>query len=138
MIKKRFVSVCLVLIMAMSLGLSSQVFASELGEQYSFYNMNESGSTNWKYKSMTSVVYVHPTYGPSMNYTVMGASSNNSSNSGSIESSTYLIQPGAYMGIPNTVREHGKSYARLFYSRSGNKAQVYSGGYWSPDYASVS
>lgn len=132
MIKRRFVSVCLVCVMAMSLGLSSQVLANSSLTPYSFYNMNESGVTSWTQKDTTNKVYVNPTYGPSMNYTVMGSKVGGTSN-GSIESGTHLIHQGTLAGITNNVKEHNNKYARLFYSRSGSQAQVYSGGYWSPD-----
>ena len=100
--------------------------------QYSYYNMDISGNTAWRDKfSIYTDVYVNPTEGPALIYTVQGA--NSSSASAGVNRSTPIqISAGEKRGISNDFIRSGEVYARLNLQRTVT-GQVYTKGWWNPD-----
>ena len=100
--------------------------------QYSYYNMNTSGNTAWRDKfSIYTDVYVNPTEGPTLIYTVQGANSSSSS-TGVNRSTPIQISAGEKRGISNDFIQSLEVYARLNLQRTV-AGQVYTKGWWNPD-----
>ncbi len=112
-------------------GVSSSVCAANVTDtNYSFYNINADGYTDPRSKENTTKVYVHPTSGPTLNYTVQGSTAPNGSWNN--RSNTHSIPAGTYASITNYVRESGETWARLHLQRT-TTAYEWTYGVWSPD-----
>lgn len=97
---------------------------------FSFDNSNSSGNSGWRDKNDTTKVYVYPTAGPKIYYTVYGRS--NKSSSGVNRSSKVAIPQGVQGSITNYVKESKDIQARLKFNRI-TTAKVTTSGVWSPD-----
>ncbi|MBR6666434.1 MAG: hypothetical protein IKL22_12055 [Lachnospiraceae bacterium] len=100
--------------------------------QYSYYNMDSVGNTVWRDKfSIETKVYVNPTEGPALIYTVQGGASKNAT-TGNNRSTPMQISSGEKIGITNDFILSGEIYARLYLQRTVT-GQVYTRGLWNPD-----
>lgn len=128
---KRIVSAMLVA-MVLCTGMFSSVFAGNIEDKdYEFHSTNVSGNTQWEYKDNTTKVYVYPSSGPELYFTVRGATDRYGANEINA-SGTHRISNGTQGSITNSVREKGKSWARLHMQRT-TYANTMSYGVWSPD-----
>lgn len=101
-------------------------------EKFSFSNKNsKNGYSNFRRKYNQTKVYVFPTVGPKLKYTVQGADSASGANT-TDRSNTHAIPLGVEASITNMVNENRNTYARLRMRRTIS-AQVDSIGWWSPD-----
>lgn len=128
---KKIVSTMLVA-MVLCTGMFSSVFAGNVrDESYTFHNTNTSGNSTWREKTDSTKVYVYPTSGPELEYTVQGA--NDGYGNGSINvSGTHRISNGVQGSITNNVYERGKPWARIHFTRT-TYANTNTYGVWSPD-----
>lgn len=102
--------------------------ANTSNSQYMFYNINVNGNTSSRNKYNNSKVYVYPTSGPELRYTVQGYNNHIWNN----RSGTFQLKNNVKASITNFVYEHDESKARLKYTTT-QKAYVFTYGYWSPD-----
>ena len=101
------------------------------GKQGATQNTNTRGTTDGRPKNDTTKVYVHPTSGPALTYSVRGA--NNANGDGAIVvSGSFTIYNGTQASITNRVYEEGKPYAQLHFERTVY-ADAWTYGVWSPD-----
>ena len=101
-------------------------------EKFSFSNKNsKNGYSNFRRKYNKTKVYVFPTVGPKLEYTVQGANSEKGANVVD-RSDSHVIPLGVEASITNMVNERKNTYARLR-MRITVSAQVDSIGWWSPD-----
>ncbi len=101
-------------------------------EKFSFSNTNsKNGYCGFRRKYNQTKVYVFPTVGPKLKYTVQGADSASGANT-TDRSNTHAIPLGVEASITNMVNENRNTYARLRMRRTIS-AQVDSIGWWSPD-----
>ncbi len=101
-------------------------------EKLSFSNTNsKNGYCGFRRKYNQTKVYVFPTVGPKLKYTVQGADSASGANT-TDRSNTHAIPLGVEASITNMVNENRNTYARLRMRRTIS-AQVDSIGWWSPD-----
>lgn len=99
---------------------------------FSFSNNNSGyGYSKYRRKYNKTKVYVYPTVGPALSYTVMGSHSSKGTNP-IVKSDSHTIPLGIEASITNMVNEKGYAYAGLRMRRS-IKAQTDSKGWWSPD-----
>jgi hypothetical protein len=98
--------------------------------QYYFDNTGSTGATTGRVKYTTTKVYVYPTLGPKIKYTVQGSTSKTGTYVGC--SNTHGIAVGVQASITNYVSENGYYYARLYMTRY-NYASATTTGAWSPD-----
>lgn len=104
---------------------------------YSFNNYNSVGYSVWRIKYNSSKVYVYPTYGPMIKYTVQGTTAvlnmeKRDDVTISNVSSQVSIPLGVQASITNWANEGGYMSVRLEF-RPINRVNVDTGGYWSPD-----
>ena len=101
-------------------------------ELFTFSNNNSGyGYSSYRRKYNKTKVYVYPTVGPKLSYTVMGSHSSKGTNP-IVKSDTHIIPLGIEASITNMVNEKGYAYAGLRMHRTV-KAQTDSKGWWSPD-----
>ena len=100
---------------------------------YQFNNTASTGYTTYRAKNDNSKVYVHPTSGMTLYYSVYGAY--NTSGSGeALCSSKVFVPVGTTAKITNSVYENGYSFAKLKFERiSGSPVNINTTGIWSPD-----
>lgn len=130
--RTKIVSALMVMTMVFSIafGVAMPVMAGNTENRpFSFNNTSATGYSSWRDKNDTTKVYVFPTYGPKLQYTVQSKTS-----SGTVvnRSNTVAIPLNIQGSITNTVREKGGTVARLKFKRL-TYAQTYTGGKWSPD-----
>lgn len=106
--------------------------ASDDKYSYSFYNMNQSANTAAKDKYTSKKVYIHPTSGPMLKYTVQGYDGTEWEN----RSSTHKVQNGVQASFTNFVYENHEPKARVHLKRT-TQAYTNSNGYWNPDPSKV-
>lgn len=104
---------------------------------YSFNNYNSSACSVWRVKYNSTKVYIYPTYGPAVNYTVQGTTAvldmvRDDSVSYSNVSSVVRIPLGVQGSVTNWANEGGYKSVRLKFTPV-NMVNVDTGGYWSPD-----
>lgn len=95
---------------------------------YSFNNYNSEGYSTWRNKEDASKVYIHPTSGPAIFYTVQGK------RSGTIivASNKHKIYVNTYDSMSNLVNENKCQNARLKFDVD-TVSPVDTIGVWSPD-----
>ena len=122
----------LLVVTTVCLGMFSSAFAGNTQDtNYQFHNTNTRGTTDGRPKNDTTKVYVHPTSGPALTYSVRGA--NNADGDGVIVvSGSFTIYNGTQASITNRVYEEGKPYAQLHFERTVY-ADAWTYGVWSPD-----
>ena len=99
-------------------------------EEYSFNNSSAQGVGTFRNKKNSSTVFVHPTSGPKIFYTVQGKTAVGLD---IVECSNIVAIPLNVKGsIVNHVRKDGCDKARLSYQRI-TTGYVYTKGMWSPD-----
>ncbi len=109
-------------------GFFSTVNADDDVFSYSFYNGNSQGNTAEKNKISAQRVYIHPTEGPSLKYTVQGKHNGIWTN----RSSSYVISNGTKASFTNSVFGHGDSKVRVKYVRT-QTASTFTYGFWNPE-----
>ena len=97
----------------------------------SYSNTDNELYSSYRRKYNKTKVYVYPTVGPKLSYTVMGSHSSKGTNP-IVKSDTHIIPLGIEASITNMVNEKGYAYAGLRMHRTV-KAQTDSKGWWSPD-----
>jgi len=111
-------------------GFSSYVRANddEDGYAYSFYNANKQGHSCIAYKTTPGTVYIHPTSGPALKYTVQG----NNGSTWNSRSNTHTIYAGTKASFVNSLNSHNETECRIQYKRTG-LAYTTTYGYWNPN-----
>ncbi|MDE6626561.1 MAG: hypothetical protein K2K56_09360 [Lachnospiraceae bacterium] len=104
--------------------------ANTADRAFSFDNRNSSGYSTWRDKNNATKVYVYPTAGPKIYYTVYGRKDTVSS--GNKRSNKVAIPLGVQGSITNQVNENSGIQACLKYDRI-TTAYVATSGVWSPD-----
>ena len=114
------------------LGMFSSAFAGNtLDTDYEFHNTNTRGTTEGRAKTDTTKVYVHPTSGPALTYSVRGA--NNRYGDGAVVlSGSFTIYNGRYASSTSNLYERGEPFAQLHFERTVY-ANEWTHGVWSPD-----
>lgn len=95
---------------------------------FNYYNMIEQSDTGWQRKLNSTDVYINPTSGPALYYTVKGKKLNNETN---YRSGRVRITNGAQAGVANDAYENGDSDVCLHMERT-TSGQVYTSGVWNP------
>ncbi len=136
-IKIFILSLAVLFIAALSTaGLLNNVYAEgNTGDSlYTFNNTGTSSYTDYRRKKNDTKVYVHPTNGFTLYYTVQGWSDIIYHVSGINASDKCAIPIGEYASITNYVYENGLLYARLHLERYVNySVNTTTTGLWSPD-----
>ena len=129
--KEKSIVVLFTLVLAISglIGFSTFVSAGNTTDtSYQFYNTNSVGHTEGRLKENSTKVYIHPTSGPALRYTVPGF--------GGIEwtdrSNSHVVYNDTKASFTNYVYENNEAYARLTMERT-QTAYQYTYGVWSPD-----
>lgn len=97
---------------------------------YSFYNGSKQGNTGIDEKATKRRVYVHPTSGPALKYTVQGHNEGSGWNN---RSTPKIVYCGSEAKIYNQVYQNNETYVRVHFVRTLT-AYTYTRGYWNPDY----
>lgn len=130
--KNKLMSLMLVgmFVVAAAFGTGITSYASTIDKEYSFNNSSGVGHSVWREKDSATKVYVYPTSGPKIYYTVQGAVTTRTQ--ANTRSGKFAIPQGRQSSVTNYVYENHEGYARLRYEaiRSEN---VYTKGKWSPD-----
>lgn len=129
--RTKIVSALMVMMMVFSVafGVAMPVMAGNTEDHpFSFNNISTTGHSDWRDKNDTTKVYVYPTYGPKIQYTVQAKVGDDGVNRSNIVAIPLNVQGS----ITNQVREKGGTVARLKFTRL-TYAQTYTGGKWSPD-----
>ena len=129
--KTKLLSALLSISIALSgvVGVASYVQADNNEYSYSFYNTEPSDHTTPRSKTTDRSVYVYAKSGPTLKYTVEGATSGGLWHTRSLQKK---ITSGHTARIENSVRDHGETRARLELVRT-TTADTYSKGVWNPD-----
>ena len=101
--------------------------------QYEFNNTGTTGQSEWRDKNDDTYVYIKPTEGPTIYYTVYGKSNNKGPQKCS---SRVSIPVGTQASVVNLVKERGYTQAQLKFDRI-TYAMAYTRGVWSPDSVGV-
>ena len=112
-------------------GFSSTVnaYGNVSDTQYMYHNAGTSTmDTSGRAKLDATKVYIHPTSGPALKYTVQGYTGSDWAN----RSSTHQVVNGVKASFTNFVYENGNPTARLHLERT-QYAPTYTIGVWSPD-----
>ena len=106
----------------------ASIIPNNADRAFGFSNMNSVAYTSWYNKNNDSYVYIYPTSGPKIKYTVQGI------RGGVVgtRSGTYAIPQGVQASVTNYVNENGDIQARLKFNRI-TTANVDTTGMWSPD-----
>ena len=122
----------LLVVTTVCLGMFSSAFAGNTTDtSYQFHNTSTRETTEGREKTDTTKVYVRPTSGPALRYSVRGA--NNADGDGAVVlSGSFEIYNGTRASITNYVYETGKPYAQLHFERIAY-ADAWTYGVWSPD-----
>ncbi|MCI1769886.1 MAG: hypothetical protein LKM40_07055 [Mageeibacillus sp.] len=128
---KRIASAFLVAAMLTTGSFASVLAGNTADTSYEFHNTNVSGNTGFREKNDTTKVYIHPTSGPELYFTVQAANSSYGSNCISA-SGRYRVGNSVQASFTNWVHESGRAYARLHIERT-TYANTMSYGLWSPD-----
>lgn len=125
------IAIAAVIVVSASLGgVSTSVMAANTADSaYAFHNSSEVGYCSWRDKNDSSKVYVHPTSGPAIYYTVQGSKNRSTA---ADRSGSFLISVNVQASITNSVSEKHESYARLKFKRRLYASEV-TRGVWSPD-----
>lgn len=129
--KTKIFAVTFVIAIALTgiIGFSTSVKAGNTKDtDYAFYNTNDGGYTEGRTKENSTKVYIHPTSGPALEYTVQGFGGV----SWTDRSNSHIIYNGTQASFTNYVYENSEVYARLHFVRT-QLAPVYTHGEWSPD-----
>jgi anaerobic selenocysteine-containing dehydrogenase len=129
--KEKIVVAIFAIVLAFSglVGFSTAVNAGNTTDtSFQFYNTNDIGYTEGRNKENSTKVYIHPTSGPALQYTVQGNNSVGWQN----RSSSHIIYNGDKASFTNYVYENGETQARLCMERT-QTAYQYTYGVWSPD-----
>lgn len=132
--KYRILGVMLAVTMVISgfCGLKMPVNAEETGTTaYSFSNTNTTASSEWRSKTTDKKIYIHPTSGPKIYYTIQGSVGGGASTVAN-RSNTVAIPTGTEGSVTNYVYENGENQARLVYTRI-SYAYATTSGVWKPD-----
>lgn len=129
--KEKIVVAIFAIVLAFSglVGFSTAVNAGNTTDtDYQFYNTNSVGYTAGRLKENSTKVYIHPTSGPALCYTVQGF--------GGTEwidrSNSHVVYNGTKASFTNYVYESSEAYARLKMEKT-QTAYQYTYGVWSPD-----
>lgn len=110
-------------------GYATRVKAGNDKFEYSFYNMDTQGYSRMDEKATDRKVYIHPTSGPGLKYTVQGRKDNTG---WANRSTPKIIYSGSKVKVSNTVYDHDETYVRLRFVRT-TTAYTHTYGYWNPD-----
>lgn len=129
-LKKKTAILAIVGTMAISgaAGFSTTVKASNTEDKYYTYGGKGVEYTSWRAKEDYTKVYVYPTSGGSIQYTVQGLKGSKAI----YRSNTHSIPVGVQASITNYVRENGNHKARLK-KENNAMASTIAAGWWSPD-----
>lgn len=131
--KKKLIMLALAGMMGVSTfgGIALTASAANVEDKpFTFDNRNSTGNSEWRDKNDTTKVYVYPTAGPKIFYTVQGM--NGQYGTARDRSNVVAIPQGVQGSITNQVREKGDDRARLKYQRI-TTGYVTTSGVWSPD-----
>ena len=129
--KKILITTIFATAVAMSgvLGISITAHAGNTSDiQYMFHNTGTSGNTPGREKQDSTKVYIHPSSGPVLKYTVQGFGGSTWVK----RSNSYTVPNGTQASFTNYVYEHSELYARLHLERTVY-ANTHTYGKWSPD-----
>lgn len=133
--KTKLLTLMLVFSMVITGAISFSSVAKAAGNiadtKYEFYNTGTTGHSEWREKRDTSYVYIRPTEGPNIYYTVYGAKGQFGVNR-ERRSSTVAIGQGIQASVVNLVKERGDNYAQLEFKQN-YYAAAFTRGVWSPD-----
>lgn len=132
MISIKTMCAALTLILLLSSGVVSHADGNTSDTTYTFNNSYGSGNSEYRYKSNYTKVYVHPTSGPTIKYTVYGAYDTFGDGRDSFSDTVYF-GTGTYASITNYVKENNRNYAQLHFTRMVNTMNENTVGVWSPD-----
>ena len=99
---------------------------------FSYNSANGSGTTEWRDKNNDTKVYVYPTSGPAIRYSVLGRKNGDSDTTYTICSNNVRIPQGVQGSITNHVYESGYRKAKLRLTREKHQ-KLDTTGVWSPD-----
>jgi len=107
------------------------VIKADLNDRYaySFYNMDTLGYTNTDEKATDRAVFIHPTSGPGLKYTVQGRKDGTSWKKRSEQKTIYS---GSKVRLANEVHDHDETWVRVKFVRT-TTGYTYTHGYWNPD-----
>ncbi len=134
--KIRFVTL-FTLAMALSciVGYSTMVYAygNVTDTQYMYHNAGAATmNTSGRAKLDATKVYIHPTSGPELKYTVQGYDNSHTPSTWENRSSTHQVSTGVKASFTNFVYENGNPTARLHMEKT-QSVSIYTVGVWSPD-----
>lgn len=96
---------------------------------FNYYCGDMTGSSEWRYKSDETKVFLHPITGTTIQYRVEGRFANSSTVFAA--SGYHSLSIGHYYSLTNLVHEWYLDYARLGFKSANVPATT--SGYWSPD-----
>ena len=137
-IKKR-VAMCAVagiLVLSGGIGASSMANAATGGNtsnsKFQFRNDKSLGYSGFRGKTNSTSVYIYPTVGPVLKYTVQGADNSSGAHVAN-RSNEHAVSVGVEASFYNTVRKYKNKYARLRGRRTVKAQYTDSICWWSPD-----
>ena len=114
-------------------GMGFNAKAANTGDSpFSYNSANGSGTTEWRDKTDTTKVYVYPTSGPAIRYSVLGQNYGQAATTYQICSNNVRIPLGVQGSITNHVYESGYRRAKLRMTREKHQ-NLNTSGVWSPD-----
>lgn len=114
-------------------GMGFNAKAANTGDSpFSYNSANGSGTTDWRDKTDKTKVYVYPTSGPAIQYSVLGQNYGQATTTYQICSNNVRIPLGVQGSITNHVYESGYRRAKLRMTREKHQ-NLNTSGVWSPD-----
>lgn len=127
--KRKVVNLLMAVAMVVSGVVAYNEFSSAANYSYSFNNYNSVGYTSWKSKTDYSKVFLHPTSGPELYYTVQGKRGDGTV---IVASTKHKIYVGTYASFTNLVKENG-CVSACFKMERVNASPMATSGEWNPN-----